>query len=209
MATVQTTENKTLVRDAEVENAPLVIVYRGLGPETGPDYAWDKAEWMMGQIEDALSDDLLKKIIFVVPDDYNQDCETCIQQATAKIKAKVTGFSICGFSKGGAPLYNNLRLRAWKIVGLIDPVSPSMEGLDNEIVDKYASKIRCVYGDWGDKPAEDKDPKAYTKKERVYVKKRDFHAHVKGLKGAQQVFRSEGHPQMPGIFFTKYGSAFV
>lgn len=209
MATVQTTDNNTLVLDAEVENAPMVIVYRGLGPETGPDYAYDTAEWMMGEIQDALAPDLLKKIIFVVPDDYDHDCETCIQQATAKIKTKISGFSLCGFSKGGKPLYKNLRLRAWKILGLIDPVSPSMEGLDNEIVDKYASKIRCVYGVWGDKPPDDKDPKAYTKKERLYVKNTDFHAHVKELKGAQQVFRSDGHPQMPGVFFKKFGAAFV
>jgi hypothetical protein len=77
---VQVTENKTRVLDPGVDSGPLVVVYRGLGPEFGKAYAYDTADWMIGQIQKAIPKESLNKIVFAVPDDYNQDCEKCIQQ---------------------------------------------------------------------------------------------------------------------------------
>lgn len=217
MSKVQVTKNNTLVLDAEVENAPMVVVYRGLGPEVDSDHAYDTSEWMLEQIKEALSDDLLKKIIFVVPDDYTVDLEHAIQQATALIKGKVTTYSLCGFSQGGVPLYKNLRKRPWKIVGLIDPVSPSMvwvskdKRMENDVVDPYAKSIRCIYGvsHWGTEPAEGKDPKAYTKKERGYTTIKDFYDHLTDLGVKMIDAGKKRHPEMPEAFFEEYGSDFI
>jgi hypothetical protein len=46
---VHVTKNKTRVLDPGVPSAPMVVVYRGLGPETGKDYAYDTADWMIEQ----------------------------------------------------------------------------------------------------------------------------------------------------------------
>src|SRR5271169_1544605 len=98
--TVQITENKTRVLDPGADTAPMVVVYRGLGPETGKDYAYDTADWMITQIQNAIPKESLSKIIFAVPDDYNQDCEKCIQQAKELIdkrNGKINFYSLCGF----------------------------------------------------------------------------------------------------------------
>ncbi len=211
---VQITENKTRVLDPGADSAPMVVVYRGLGPEFGKAYAYDTADWMIAQIQKAIPKEWLNQIIFAVPDDYTQDCEKCLQQAKGLIdkrKGNISFYSLCGFSKGGAPLYKNLSRRAWKIVGLIDPVSPSMEGISDKAVDDYAPKIRCVYGvsHWGTQPPKDKLPKDYNKNERVYVKTRDFYGHLKALKVEMIDGDDQGHADMPGVFFKKYGSSFL
>jgi len=220
MATVQTTKNKTLVLDAEAANAPMVVVYRGLGPETGKRaYQYDTSDFIMKQIQKALSDDLLKKIIFVVPDDYNVDLETSIQQATALVKGKITTSSLCGFSKGGAPLYKNLTKRTWKIVGLIDPVSPSMvklsndgkQRMDNGVVDPYVKSLRCIYGvdHWGTAPDKGKAPKAYTDGEVSYTKIKAFYDHLKEIGVKMIDAGNKSHAEMPRAFFEEYGPDFV
>jgi hypothetical protein len=215
MATpVQITKNKTRVLDPGADSAPMVVVYRGLGPEFKEAYAYDTADWMVRQIQKAIPTESLSKIIFAVPDDYTQDSEKCIQEAkelVEKRNGKISSYSLCGFSKGGAPLYRNLSRRTWRILGLIDPVSPSMEGLSDKAVDDYAARIRCVYGvsHWGTEPPTDKPSKDYSKDERVYVKTRDFYAHLKALKVQMIDGDDQGHPDMPGVFFKKYGSSFL
>jgi hypothetical protein len=215
MATpVQFTENKTRVLDPGADSAPMVLVYRGLGPEFREAYAYDTADWMIGQIQKAIPKESLNRIIFAVPDDYNQDGEKCIQQAKELIekrKGTISSYSLCGFSKGGAPVYKNLTRRTWKILGLIDPVSPSMEGFSDKAVDDYASRIRCVYGvsHWGTKPAKDKLSKDYSKDEKVHVKTRDFYLHLKALKVDMIDGDDQGHADMPRVFFKKYGSSFL
>jgi hypothetical protein len=211
---VQVTENKTRVLDPGVDSAPMVVVYRGLGPEFGKAYAYDTADWMVGQIQKAIPQESLNKIIFAVPDDYNQDCEKCVQQALELIekrKGKISSYSLCGFSKGGAPVYKNLTRRTWKILGFIDPVSPSMEGLSDKAVDDYAPRIRCVYGvaHWGTRPPKDKLPKDYSKDEKVHVKIRDFYLHLKALKAQMIDGDDQSHKDMPGVFFKTYGSSFL
>jgi hypothetical protein len=215
MATpVQITENKTRVIDPGVDSAPMVVVYRGLGPETGKDYEYDTADFIIDEIQKAIPQEFLNKIIFAAPDDYNQDAEKCIQQAKAlvdKRKGTISSYSICGFSKGGSQVYKNLSRRTWKILGLIDPVSPGMEGLHDEVVDDYFSKIRCVYGvsHWGKRPPEDKSPKDYSRNERVYVKTRVFYDHLKALNVDMIDGDDKRHRDMPGVFFKKYGSSFL
>jgi hypothetical protein len=211
---VQVTKNKTRVLDPGADTAPMVLVFRGLGPEMGKAYAYDTADWMMTQIQNAIPNEVLNKIIFAVAYDYNQDSERCIQEAKELIdqrNGKISGYSICGFSKGGAPVYRNLARRVWKIVGLIDPVSPSMEAIQDTAVDKYASQIRCVYGvsHWGTIPPKTKAAKDYSKNERVYVKTKDFYDHLKALKVQMIDGDSQGHADMPGVFFKKFGSSFV
>ncbi len=211
---VHVTENKTRVFDPGAASAPMVVVYRGLGPESGKSYDYDTADWMIAQITKAIPKESLNKIIFAVPDDYNQDCEKCIQQAKKVIdkrKGHISFYSICGFSKGGAPVYKNLSRRTWQIVGLIDPVSPSMEGVSDKVVNDYASKIRCVYGvsHWGTQPRKDKLPKDYNKNERVYTKTKDFYDQLKALKVEITDGDDQGHRDMPGVFFKKYGTSFL
>jgi len=213
---VQITKNKTRVLDPGANSAPMVVVYRGLGPETGKDYAYDTADWIIEQIKKAIPKASLNQIIFAVPDDYNQDCETCLHQAKELIDKRngnISSYSLCGFSKGGAPLYKNLSRRTWKILGLIDPVSPSMvKGFSNAAVDKYASKIRCVYGvsHWGTRPPPGAVPKHYTKSQRGYMTIRDFYDHLKALKVDMiDAADNQGHSDMPEVFFKKYGSSFL
>ena len=211
---VQITENKTRVLDPGADSAPMVLVYRGLGPESGKAYAYDTADWMIVQTQKAIPKETLSQIIFAVADDYNQDSEKCIHQAKALIdkrKGLISSYSLCGFSKGGAPVYRSLTRKTWKIVGLIDAVSPSMEALSDKVVDTYAAKIRCVYGvsHWGTRPPKDKQSKAYTKNERVYMKTKDFYDHLKALKVEITDGDDQGHAEMPGVFFKKYGSSFL
>ena len=68
---VQVTKNKTRVLEPGAASAPMVVVYRGLGPEFRKAYAYDTADWMIGQIQKAIPKESLNKIIFAVPDDYN------------------------------------------------------------------------------------------------------------------------------------------
>jgi hypothetical protein len=153
----------------------------------------------------------------VVPDDYSVDLETSIQQATALIKGKITTYSLCGFSKGGAPLYRNLTKRTWKILGLIDPVSPSMVKLtkdtrmDNGVVDPYFKKIRCIYGvsHWGTPPPPGKDRKAYNGNEVSYAEIKDFYDHLKDLGVDMIDAGKKSHKEMPEAFFEQYGSSFL
>jgi len=217
MAKVYTTQNKTLVFDPEVDNANLVVAYRGLGPEYKKSYSYDTAQWLLGEARSGVGKDLESKIIFVVPDDYNQDCATCIQQAAQVIKTKVTSYSLCGFSKGGSQVYKNLTLKTWKVLGLIDPVSPTMvkkspqERYDDDVIDDYVSKIRCVYGvsHWGVPPPKDRKPKDYTDNDWSYVKTKSFHDHLEEIKAEMTDDEKDDHSEMPRVFFKKYGSAFV
>ena len=211
---VEVTENKTRVLDPGADTAPMVVVYRGLGPEMGKAYAYDTADWMIDQIQKALPKEMLNRIIFAVPDDYNHDCDQCIKQATAVIEkrgGKVGIHSLCGFSKGGAPVYRNLSRRPWQIVGLIDAVSPSMEGHSDKIVDGYSAKIRCIYGvsHWGPKPPKDKSPNSYSRGEKVYTKAREFYDHLKSIGAKITDGDTQGHAEMPGLFFRKYGADFL
>jgi hypothetical protein len=207
---VQVTKNKTLVLDPGADTAAMVVVYRGLGPEMGKSYAYDTAKWMMETIQKAIPQESLNKIIFAVPDDYNQDCESCIQQAKERIdqrKGKISSYSLCGFSKGGAPVYKNLSRRTWKILGLIDAVSPSMEGISDKVVDAYSSRIRCVYGvsHWGSP-----NSPPGSKEARVYKKTLDFHNHLQALKVDMiDATKQQGHRDMPEAFFKEYGSSFL
>ena len=216
----QTTKNDTVVLDPGIGSAPMVIVYRGLGPERGPDYDYDTAEWILGEIQKAIPKETLSKIIFVAPDDYTKDLGTSVQQAKDLIKGSISSFSLCGFSRGGEPVYRNLASQPWKIVGLIDPVPPDWEPVkqgdkkgprfDNSVVDRYASKIRCVYGvdHWGDRPAKGQPPT--TKEEKNWVAVNEFHKHLKGLKVAMtDATDKQSHKEMPGVFFKKYVSSFL
>lgn len=218
---VQTTANKTKVLDPlagakTFEALPMVVVYRGLGPETGPSYNWDTADWMILQIKNATPKELLSKAIFVVPDDYRVDCGTCLHQAEQLIgKNRIISFySLCGFSRGGECVYKYLSLRAWRILGLIDPVSPTMEGYKNDVVDKFASSIRCVYNirNWGKPPKEGKRRESLTKGEKNYETLTTFYDHLKKDLNVKMVDATDvrnpdtnNHADMPALFFKTYG----
>ena len=184
---------------------PMVIVYRGLGPESG--YSWDDAEWMAKEIVKA-TPELVKKVIFVVPYDYNQDCETCIQQATKLINERngtISSYSLCGFSQGGTCVYKYVAIRDWKIVGLIDPVPPTTtldkDGKAHSVLDSVpARNIRYVYNanNWSKSKL-----LGGIKELRNYLKKRgvDVAAADAANKAGVQ------HPDMPGLFFKTFGGA--
>ena len=59
---VQVTKNKTRVLDPGAASAPMVVVYRGLGPETGKDYAYDTADWIIEQIKKAIPKESLEEV---------------------------------------------------------------------------------------------------------------------------------------------------
>ena len=202
--------------DPGADIVAMVIVYRGLGPEMGKAYAYDTADWIIEQVKKAIPKESLDKIIFAVPDDYNQDCETCLHQAKQLIdkrNGKISSYSLCGFSKGGSPVYQNLSRKPWKILGLIDAVSPSMvKGFSNTDVDKYAPRIRCIYGvsHWGTRPPPGTSPKHYTKSQRGYMTIKDFYDHLKALDVDMiDATDNQGHADMPAVFFKKYGSSFL
>jgi hypothetical protein len=173
----------------------MVVVYRGLGPEAGHDYAWDTADFLVRQIITTVPADVLSKVIFVVPDSYTVDCAKCIKQATELIDArngKISSYSLCGFSRGGANVYANKSLKNWKILGLIDPVTPG----SSNVVDSVAAKIRCVYNvnNW--------DPKKY--KDTV----KNFRNYLKNLK-VKMVEAPDKHWDMPALFFKTYARELV
>ena len=101
---VHTTANGTKVLDPGTDNAAMIILYRGLGIESGSAYAYDTAEWVISQVKKSVSQFVLDRMILVAPFDYNQDCELCLQQAKKLIDkrgGKITSYSLCGFSRGG------------------------------------------------------------------------------------------------------------
>ena len=209
---VHTTANGTKVLDPGTDRAAMIIMYRGLGIEAGKAYAYDTAEWLISQVKKSVSQSVLDQLILVAPFDYNQDCELCLQQAKKLIDkrgGKITSYSLCGFSRGGQPLYQNISRHNWTIIGLIDAVTPTMYGFDDDIVDKYSSKIRCIYGveHWG-KPR--KHPAGPHDKKTGYEKIVDFHDHLTDLKvEMMDATPQQGHSDMPGVFFQNYGSDFV
>ncbi len=217
---IQLTANKTRVLDPladakTFEALPMVVVYRGLGPEYKDSYRWDTADWMVLQIKNAMPKELLNKVILVVPDDYRVDCGTCLHQAEQLIgkKRTVSFYSLCGYSRGGERVYKNLRLRAWRILGLIDAVSPTMEGYEDKVMDDFAPKIRCVYNirNWGTPPKGGKRPVSFTKGEKKYETLTTFYNHLKDLKvkmvDATDVRHPDAnnHADMPALFFKTYG----
>jgi hypothetical protein len=209
---VHITPNGTRVLDPGTDNATMIVLYRGLGIEAGKAYAYDTAEWLIAQVKKAVSQSVLDRMILVAPFDYNQDCEHCIQQATKLIDKRggnITSYSLCGFSRGGQPLYKNISRRNWKILGIIDAVTPTMYGYDDDIVDDSASRIRCIYGvsHWGSPPKVTPPP---NHKKTGYEKIVDFHDHLADL-GVKMTDATaqQGHSDMPKVFFENYGSDFV
>jgi hypothetical protein len=183
---------------------PMVVVYRGLGPETGKEwFKYDTADWMVDQIynNSSLPLEFRDNVIFVVPYDYSEKCKLldCLHEAEQKLidnrNGETSFYSLCGFSRGGACVYDplNLYLRDWSILGLIDPVLPS----NIEVLDNFAHRIRCVYGlkTWGDKDTQGR--------------RQVFFEHL-ASKGAKVVWREDViHQDMPALFFYTYGSDLV
>jgi hypothetical protein len=180
---MQTLELPTcFVLDPEIKSAPVVVVSGGLYSLEG--------KWLRHQIPLNLQRD----VIFVLPKHYTNDCARCLKELNSKIgEDKIDSYSLCGFSRGGINVYAYWMLKAWKILGLIDPSAPRMGGYIDPVLDSAKDKIRCVYN------------LANWRKASYFAKIQSFHQHLLDI-DAEMTDTDAAHNQMPKFFFDTYGS---
>jgi hypothetical protein len=179
----------------------MVVVYPGLGRKDDywykgklVKYDWDTAGFMVEQIKIGMPKVLMDQVIFVVPLTWDMHCATCLFEAEQLINNRgglISRYSLCGFSRGGIQIYWHPKLRPWHILGLIDPVSPTMEGYpDNKVVDNFATRIRCVY-----------NGNNWDCAEKIVT----FYDYLTAL-NVETVERTDvQHRDMPALFFKTYG----
>jgi len=191
---------------------PLVVVYRGLGPETNWEtYGYDTAQWMIEQIVWSIPSAILDNIVFVVPNTWKEpptfkDCLAEAEDVLCKANRRISAYCLCGFSRGGEPLYNHLGDKPWSIVGLIDPVVPgdvhALNKFDIHVLDNFAEQIRGVYelDVWGESK----------KRHAVFFDHLidDLNADVVQQEVGTELPSKLIHKLMPSSFFSKYGPDF-
>ena len=139
---------------------------------------------------------MLESAFFILPYRWEEPdkCNDCLREFKTEINpARVSSYSLCGFSAGGYAVYANLDVK-WKFIGLIDPVPPHSKGEFN-LLDDYSARIRGVYNlaNWG---TPDTAPLSYA-----------FNAHLKdlGTRMIEKPSKENNHFVMPDLFFNQFG----
>jgi hypothetical protein len=174
-----------VILDPGSDHAPAIVVYGGL-------YGWE-GSWLTHRIPLGIR----QSAIFVLPTHYTNDCGHCLKRLRATISPdRISSYSLCGYSRGGIAVYQNLSLEDWKILGLIDPSAPRMGGFADSVLDAAKSKIRCVYRMANWKGAD------------YFPKIESFHNHLVELKVKMVDDSNTAHAHMPTFFFETYGQDF-
>jgi len=183
--------------------APAVIVYGG---KDLPVFGRTGGQWLSTQIPSGLKG----RVVFVLPKDFSQkkppvkcfeiELTACLKELWNNISpTKINSYSLCGYSRGGERVYKYFSGPVdWKILGLIDPVTPP----DENLLDGVKSKIRCVYSmeNWGGAGG---NPGG-----AIWT----FHEHL--LEQKVNMVTCDGkarvqHRDMPAKFFNTYGSDLI
>jgi len=162
--------------------ASAVVLYGGL-------MGWE-GQWFLNHRK--IPSVFLERLYFILPTHFTNSCGECLREFRSKVKHNIAQLSLCGFSRGAQEVYRNQRLEKWHILGLIDPSAPTLDIFHDDVVDKAASKIRCVYWvpNWGKHGYGGRVPR--------------FAQHLRDLK-VQMVEKSVTHADMPPFFFNQFG----
>jgi hypothetical protein len=135
----------------------------------------------------------MKKAAIVLPKHYTNDADDALKELHADYSAdKITSYSICGYSAGASGVYRHRSLKEWKILGLIDPSAPTLQGYKDNVIDDKKSLIRCVFWvpNWG--------------KDGYGGRVPAFAQHLRDLK-VDMTEQEVEHAVMPAFFFKTYG----
>jgi hypothetical protein len=179
--------NQCIVTIPDKEVAPAVVLYGGK-------MGW-QGEWFLAHKK--IPSNLLQNVYLIMPTSYTNSCKECLREFRANIKpANVTRYSICGFSRGAQEVYRYRDLEQWKLFGLIDPSSPTLDIFQDDVLDHFADKIRCVYWvpNWGKTGYDGRIPR--------------FAQHLRDLKVAI-IEKEVYHGNMPTFFFEQFGIEFL
>lgn len=197
--------NDPLLRGATPPKFPVVILYGGLdvsgiGSTLG--------KWIL----DKVPTDILKVAIVVAPLEAGvKDSRAfpypfwgCLAEVIKLVSEdRISSFSLCGFSQGGIQVYQNRAAKDWKIIGLIDPVTPSMccAPAKDGLLGAPMAKIRGVYrrDNWETSPSYDANYMAGLKSNGANVVE-------KSLKPGPEGYN---HLQMPEFFFKNFLNDFL
>ena len=179
--------SQCIVTIPDKDPAQAVVPYGGLR-------GW-QGEWFLNYKK--IPTNLLQNVYFIMPTDFTNSCRECLREFRAKITAPhVRGYSLCGFSRGGQEVYRNRNLEQSKIFGLIDPSAPTLDIFQDDVLDPFAKKIRCVYWvpNWGKTGYDGRVPR--------------FAQHLRDKKVAM-IEKNVDHGDMPTFFFQQFGVEFL
>lgn len=163
--------------------AHAIVLYGGL-------MGWE-GSWFL--LHKKIPASMMQKFYFIMPNHFTNRCKDCLDEFRAQVKpTNVAGYSLCGFSRGAQEVYRNRELEAWKTLGLIDPSAPTLDIFKDDVLDRFADKIRCVYWvpNWGKDGYQGRVP--------------SFAQHLRDLK-VKMVEQQVAHANMPTFFFDQFG----
>jgi hypothetical protein len=167
--------------------AQAVVLYGGL-------MKWE-GNWFLAHNKIPMS--LLRRVYFILPIHFTNSCKECLREfRTVADEDDITRYSLCGFSRGGQEVYRNRDLEHWNILGLIDPSAPTLDIFKDNVLDRVADKIRCVYWvpNWGKTGYGGRVPR--------------FAQHLRDLK-VELVEQKVAHADMPTFFLDEFGDEFL
>lgn len=176
---------QSVIVDPEVESAHAVVLYGGL-------FGWEGA-WFLHEIPTYMK----VATVFCLPKHYTNDCSKCLDELHSKVDpSKIASYSLCGYSRGGIEVYRYRTLKPWRLLGLIDPSAPTLAEFQDEVLDGFSDKIRCVYWvpNWGKGGYGGRVPR--------------FAQHLRDLK-VRMVEQATEHEFMPALFFDVYHKEFI
>jgi hypothetical protein len=136
-------EHKTsFIIKPEADSAHAIVLYGGK-------FHWE-GDWFIKKNQ--IPNTLKQKAVIALPKHYTNDAADALSELHAEYSAdKITSYSVCGFSAGASGVYRHKGLKEWKILGLVDPSAPTLQGYKDNVIDDKKDKIRCVYWvpNWG------------------------------------------------------------
>lgn len=180
MKSLQLRQCIVTIPDNDVASA--VVLYGGL-------MGWE-GQWFLRNHK--IPAVFLDRLYFILPTHFTNSCSACLAEFRSNVKRNITRLSLCGFSRGAQEVYRNQGLEDWKIFGLIDPSAPTLDIFKDDVMDKVADKIRCVYWvpNWGKGGYGGRVPR--------------FAQHLRDLK-VKMVEQNVTHADMPTFFFNQFG----
>jgi hypothetical protein len=176
-----------IVTMPDKDAAPAVVLYGGL-------MGWE-GEWFLKH--NRIPATMLQSVYFIMPTHFTNKCKDCLDEFREKVDPKnISRYSLCGFSRGAQEVYRNKDLERWKLLGLIDPSAPTLDIFQDDVLDGFVDKIRCVYWvpNWGKGGYKGRVPR--------------FAQHLRDLK-VKMVEKAVAHENMPTFFFNQYGFEFT
>ena len=166
--------------------APAIVLYGGLR-------GWQGA-WFLNHHK--IPPTMLQNVYFILPILFTNKCKDCLDEFRAKVDPKnVSRYSLCGYSRGAQEVYRNKDLEQWKLLGLVDPSAPTLDIFQEDVLDNYVNRTRCVFWvpNWGKDGYKGRVP--------------SYAQHLRDMK-VKMVEKDVDHADMPTFFFNQFGAEF-